>query len=81
MYDQPVRDYRVVTMDHVVLGRVSATASGSFCVQSGDGNFWLRKDAVFTVEQRKVTLVCTSVHVAEYLSCVPKDVLRGSEVP
>lgn len=50
------------------LGKVSAVAEGRFRVDGDDGNLWLVSRAVFTVEHRRVTLVCEREGLASYLA-------------
>jgi hypothetical protein len=56
----------VVTVDHAILGAVSAVGEQDFEVRSNGHTWRLRLDAVFTVENDMVTLVCNRERLAEY---------------
>jgi hypothetical protein len=64
----PIVGYAVVSLDRVILGRVVELGEGQFRVASSEGDWWLRKDAVFTVERETVTLVCNRDRVMRYKS-------------
>lgn len=65
---RPVKGDSVYAMDHVLLGHVTATAEGRFEVTRDDIARWLRFDAVFTIDDTRVTLVCTAAGVGNYLA-------------
>jgi hypothetical protein len=68
MFDLPVAGHRVTTLDCSTLGTVAELGDGKFRVDGDDGSRWLRQDAVFTVEQSVVTLVCNLGRLDAYVA-------------
>lgn len=87
----PVVGFRVMAMNHRVVGEVSGVMSHAFAVRLANGrSAWLSRDVIFTVDDGLVTLVCNAPRLAAYLAmpdarptpyALPQHVLAGVRVP
>lgn len=56
----------VYFMSGRLLGQVAEVAADAFLVITEEQKHWLRQDAVFTVENTRVTLICEPNGLANY---------------
>lgn len=57
--NEPLRPrMRVYVVSGKSIGAIADVATDRFQLESADGPLWISNDAVFTVEQGRVTLIC-----------------------
>lgn len=64
--DVPRVGQQVFTMDEVFVGRVVQVVAAEFAVQDAR-TIWLPRDAVFTVSDQRVTLICAHSGLENYI--------------
>ena len=64
----PQPGYQVYFMSGRYLGKVDAVDEDRFCVSRENDAVWLIRSCVFTVEARRVTLICESDGLDNYLA-------------
>ncbi|OAI40366.1 hypothetical protein AYO38_05880 [bacterium SCGC AG-212-C10] len=63
----PVPGQRVVSLDHRTIGIVRSVGTDFFVVRTKDDAVYLQREAIFTVVDTCVTLVCSGAQLANYL--------------
>lgn len=58
---------RVLSVSGILLGEVGAVSEGRFLLRTVGDDAWIRRDAVFTVDEGRVTLVCNENGVKRYI--------------
>jgi hypothetical protein len=65
-FDVPRVGLSVFTIEDHFVGRIVQVAGGCFAVQ-GTKPIWLARDAIFTVAEQRLTLVCAASGLSRYI--------------